>query len=195
MAYGKPVTDKRAIRTKKAIRNAFAELMKEKDINEITVKNVADRACVNRKTFYNYYSGIYKLIEEIEYDLVSSFDNALADLDLIKCLSDPDILFDRLNSLIKTDPDFYGNMFTMDENLNLVTKITSIIKAKTKRSICSQLGLEDKKADIALEFAITGMVAVYRMWFRSDRSIPLSDATSVVGAMCFDGIKGLLTDV
>lgn len=45
--------DRRVARTKKAIKNAFAELMSEKEISEITVKDIAETADVNRKTFYN----------------------------------------------------------------------------------------------------------------------------------------------
>ena len=47
--------DRRVIKTKKAIRNAFAKLISEKDINKITIKDIADTADINRKTFYNYY--------------------------------------------------------------------------------------------------------------------------------------------
>ena len=58
--------DRRVIKTKKAIYRAFAQLLLEKDINDITIKDVADRADINRKTFYNYYGGIYDLTGEIE---------------------------------------------------------------------------------------------------------------------------------
>ena len=50
--------DRRVIKTKRAIRNAFAKLMVEKDINDITIIELAEAADINRKTFYNYYSGV-----------------------------------------------------------------------------------------------------------------------------------------
>ena len=78
------------------------------------------------------------------------------------------------------------------ENFNLITKMTALIKEKTKRAICSQLGLGDDKADIALEFVISGMISSYQMWFRSDRSRPLSDVSDIVGALSFHGLYGLL---
>lgn len=45
-------TDKRVIKTKHAIYKAFVELLNEKDINQITITDVAKRANINRKTFY-----------------------------------------------------------------------------------------------------------------------------------------------
>ena len=70
--------DRRVIKTKKAIRNAFAKLISEKDINKITIKDIADTADINRKTFYNYYSGVYEIIEEIEKELVGEFEDLLS---------------------------------------------------------------------------------------------------------------------
>ena len=187
-----PSVDKRVVRTKRAIRNAFMELLAEKDINYITIKDIADCANINRKTFYNYYNGIYQLIEEIEKDLVDKFELTFANVDMAAALNEPRIIFDRLDSLICADIEFYSNLFTMDENINLISKLTSLIKARTKRSICMQIGMSEEKADVALEFLITGMVAVYQMWFRSDRTRPLSEFSDMIGSMCSEGLKGVL---
>ncbi|MBQ6092762.1 MAG: TetR family transcriptional regulator, partial [Clostridia bacterium] len=66
--------DRRVRKTKKAIRNAFAALLATQDINQITVKEIADKADINRKTFYNYYRGIHEVMDEIENSLVQAFD-------------------------------------------------------------------------------------------------------------------------
>ena len=47
--------DPRIIRTRNAIREAFLELMQEEDYNSISVKDIAERAGINRKTFYAHY--------------------------------------------------------------------------------------------------------------------------------------------
>ena len=104
----------------------------------------------------------------------------------------PRLLFDRIDALINSDLEFYGNIFCMDENVNITTKLTTLIKAKTKRSICAQMGLSEEKADVALEFVISGMVSAYQMWFKSDRSRPLCEVSEIIGTMCFEGMKGLL---
>ena len=189
-----PSVDKRVVRTKRAIRNAFTELLAEKDINYITIKDIADRANINRKTYYNYYNGIYQLIEEIEKDLVDKFEVTFSEIDMVGALSDPRIIFDRLDDLICADLEFYSNLFTMDENINIISKLTSLIKARTKRSICVQLGMSEDRADVALEFLITGMVAVYQMWFRSNRERPLSEFSDIIGSMCSEGLRGVLKE-
>ena len=60
--------DRRIRRTKRLLRQALAELMNEKDFKDITVKEITDRADLNRGTFYFHYTDTYDLREKIEVD-------------------------------------------------------------------------------------------------------------------------------
>lgn len=62
--------DRRVLRTKKNIRQAFLRLLAEKNINQITIKELSDLADINRKTFYMYYSNIEEILFELEDELV-----------------------------------------------------------------------------------------------------------------------------
>ena len=43
--------DRRVQRTQKNIRNALSSLLSEKELSQITVKELSDKADINRKTF------------------------------------------------------------------------------------------------------------------------------------------------
>ena len=58
-------TDLRVLRTQKAIREAFLQLLNQKDYKEISVREILERAMVNRMTFYKYYSGIDDLVAKL----------------------------------------------------------------------------------------------------------------------------------
>ena len=51
--------------TKKAIRKTFMELLEEKPLDKITVKDIVERCDINRGTFYYYYSDIFALVEDV----------------------------------------------------------------------------------------------------------------------------------
>ena len=55
----------------KVIRRAFQELLLEKEYRKITIKEIAERADINRGTFYKYYKDTAALLEEIEGSLLS----------------------------------------------------------------------------------------------------------------------------
>ena len=52
-----------AVRTKQAIRQAFIELLNERPLDKISVKDIAERSTVNRNTFYYYSAALYAVVE------------------------------------------------------------------------------------------------------------------------------------
>ncbi|MBO7548692.1 MAG: TetR/AcrR family transcriptional regulator, partial [Clostridia bacterium] len=105
--------DKRVIRTKNAIRSAFASLYSEMPFEDITVTDLARRADINRKTFYNYYSGVHGIVEEIESELASSLDRSLSGKDIF---ASPETALECLNAVIAENLEFCGNIFTSTHN-------------------------------------------------------------------------------
>lgn len=61
--------DLRTARTRKAIVEAFAALVREQGFDHVTVGEIARRAMVNRATFYRYYRDKYDLVEDIFDDM------------------------------------------------------------------------------------------------------------------------------
>ena len=66
-------TDIRTKYTKKIIRECFFELLKEKPLNRITVKEICEKADINRTTFYRYYKDPFDLMEQIQNEMLAAF--------------------------------------------------------------------------------------------------------------------------
>jgi AcrR family transcriptional regulator len=66
-----PVTDRRIARTKQFISDAFLALLLEKDIEGIVIKDISEKANVNRSTFYAYYSDKFDLLEQMVKEKLS----------------------------------------------------------------------------------------------------------------------------
>ena len=80
MDTGRAAGDRRVRRTKARLREAFTALLGEKPLEEITVRELADRADVNRGTFYAHYTDIYDLLHQLEEEMMADFQKALAPL-------------------------------------------------------------------------------------------------------------------
>lgn len=61
--------DRRTRKTTQAIKNAFMSLLAERDYQEITVIEIANRADISRSTFYDYYETKDFLLEQLSDDL------------------------------------------------------------------------------------------------------------------------------
>ena len=192
MAEEKKTTDRRVLRTKRAIRNAFAKLLTEKDINDITIRDIADLADINRKTFYNYYAGVYQVVDEIENDIITTLETVLGEVDFKRDMRAPFVFFEKVTSIINLDLDFYGQMLAMNRNVSLVTKIAALMKEKTKKAMMAQLALPEETADVVLEYTFSGMVAVYQKWFHSHRSASIEEISELIRVLCFQGVNGVI---
>ena len=70
-------TDRRVRRTKARLRQAMTQLMLEKDLSSITVRELTDLADVNRGTFYTHYKDIYDMIDQVENEIFSELEDLL----------------------------------------------------------------------------------------------------------------------
>lgn len=57
--------DPRVIRTRQLIQDAFLELIKKRDFEDITIADIAEKATVNRATFYAHFQDKYALLEAV----------------------------------------------------------------------------------------------------------------------------------
>ena len=55
-------TDARVRYTVHMIQNIFLELLKEKPVAKITVKEICERAEINRSTFYKHYQDVSMIL-------------------------------------------------------------------------------------------------------------------------------------
>lgn len=58
------------------IQQTFIQLLKEKPLHTISVRELCTRAGINRSTFYHHYLDIYDLKQKIEDELYESFTQA-----------------------------------------------------------------------------------------------------------------------
>ena len=58
--------DRRVRKTRAQLRAGLARLMQQKNIKEITVKELVDEIDINRSTFYLHYTDIYQMLQSIE---------------------------------------------------------------------------------------------------------------------------------
>lgn len=80
----KATEDRRILRTRKKLKTALLELMKVKELQQLTITEVTKHADCNRVTFYSHYKDLNELlsavVEEHLAGLVSNFQKSFQDL-------------------------------------------------------------------------------------------------------------------
>lgn len=70
--------DRRVKRTQQVLTEALLKLLSEKDIERITIQELADVADVHRSTFYAHYADIFDLRDQLEAEAIADLTEALS---------------------------------------------------------------------------------------------------------------------
>lgn len=89
--------------TQKVITESFLELLKEKPMNKVTVKEICDKAQINRSTFYKYYKDCYDLLDQLEERAITELESRIRD---VKQSGMINVLIPVLKSLRSLQPLF-----------------------------------------------------------------------------------------
>lgn len=64
--------------SKMCLKNALVDILQEKDIQKITIRELCERAEINPTTFYKYYGNQYDLLDDIEKDVLAELERRIA---------------------------------------------------------------------------------------------------------------------
>lgn len=189
--YYKDGLDRRQIKTKKAIIQAFFDLTKDKDMSKITITELARKADIDRKTFYLHFNSIADIYNELGRKVV-------------------DILKESIkNSGVSDNQDaIYGLFITINEILTGKLDVLKDIARKNdfaefvfyvKDAFCNELikayGLQDtpdaEKFRLTAEFVSSGTVAMYLSWLKGEVNISMDELANLAGSMIINGVSGL----
>ena len=176
--------DRRVIRTKKAIRSALLQLTLEKDVEKITIKEIAKKADVDRKTVYNYYNGISEIFGEIENELIASFHR---EAEALVNTCDVQQYFLAIARLINQDFEMY-ELIMRSNNSTFITKTVLFLREWIQTTLNQSGKLNPEKIAAATEYLSGGIFNAYRYWFQSDRKKPLEQFSLELCSLVMEGL-------
>lgn len=184
--------DRRVLKTKRAIRGAFVELLSRKDIDDITIKEIANLADINRKTFYNYYAGVHQLMDEIENEIVTAFEGDLMEFDFNWDERNPRDIFTKLSSFVDADPEFFRRLLQAQSSSHLGEKLGELLRDKAVTFFLSNSTADPEAVAIAADFTIHGILAVYKSWVNGGCRMPMEQVARIINDIVFNGVRAYL---
>lgn len=144
--------DKRIIKSKENIKNAFIELRTKKELRKITVKELCEKANINKSTFYAHYEDIFQLSDQIESDVVKQIIDSITHKHSM--FFDVAEFTSELFYAMKSKQELIDIVFSGEQHPNLVYKISIMLKDFIFE-INSQLK-NNSKFNILLDYIIFG---------------------------------------
>lgn len=157
------MVNKRHTNSKEAIKNAFIILMKEKDLEAISISELTEKANLNRGTFYLHYQDKTDLLVQIKADLFNH---------LFMILDDKSIYTDTAQILEKTLQAFkehyplvsaLAQSSTLDFRKTLADFIYSVLLSIDNYQTMIQ-ETYSIPFDYALEVYLTSIISIISHW-------------------------------
>ncbi len=157
--------DRRVRRTKKLLTQALTQLLQEKQINEITVKELTDLADMNRGTFYLYYKDMFDMLEKIEDGMFEALDAivSLHEHDDVSQQTKP-ILLD-LFRFIEDNQEMCRVLLSPHGDMNFLHRLNEVVREKYLKAwpdIRKEKGEAD--FDYHYSFVVFGCAGIIRAW-------------------------------
>ncbi|KRE64862.1 TetR/AcrR family transcriptional regulator [Paenibacillus sp. Soil750] len=170
-----PRVDPRVLRTRQLLKDAFVELLQEMDIEKISVNRIAERATINRVTFYLHYRDIPDMLEKMADEMIEDINRILTHASAnqhSKEEEDWPMLVNLLEHFAE-HAKFYKvvlasrrtPIFT-DRMLRLLTElVTSRIERMGDESVLATAGIQK---DIAIWYGSSALIGTIVAWLRQD---------------------------
>lgn len=104
--------DRRIRRTRKSIFSALASLLAEKDVHQIKVKELCERADINKSTFYLHFLDIYDCKEKWLEDIFEEMMSSAGDMNVRKIVQSPQENIQAIVNFFDKDVEFYRKLLS-----------------------------------------------------------------------------------
>lgn len=184
--------DRRVRRTKALLLQGLIQLMEEKDIKDISVKELSDLADINRGTFYLHYNDVYDMLNKIEEELFREFNDIL-ERDLTGAGSSPviprPVLLD-LFVFLGRNRDLSRVLIGPHGDLAFLNRLKDLVKEKL-RMMMDNAECSVEHFDYLYSFMVSGCTGVIECWLNQKTPASPEKIADYCSALLHGGLSAV----
>ena len=161
--------DRRVRKTRAQLRAGLARLMQQKNIKEITVKELVDEIDINRSTFYLHYTDIYQMLQSIEDELMEDILEAIKEHPLDPGMKGEGYSFAvQLFRILSANKDICAALMGPNGDMAFVEKIEKLVEDAVLPELFTMFPQKVNDIKYAYAFCINGCVGMIKCWLTGD---------------------------
>lgn len=186
------VLDRRVRKTRQQLRRCLAILLKEKKIQEITVREITEMADLNRGTFYLHYKDVFDLLEQVEHDLLMEFNSTLQKYQASDVQQKPSLIFSDVFHCVKKNADMVQILLGENGDLNFVNQVKELVREKCLKDWVELFRQQkSKQFDAYYAFVVSGSIGLVTYWLESGMKETPEELAATAEGIMIEGIKVL----
>lgn len=181
--------DHRVRLTKLLLHQSLLEMMKEYPLEKITVKDLCEKAGVNRATFYAHYADTEALLAEITDEVIAAIQNSMDNSSVLK--TQQEIILEICQSILE-NKEYCEVLFGRygDEKF-----LVRILDTARQQSITLWKKLNPKRDEAMMiklyTFIAHGSIAIIRLWVQGGMKESPAEIAGFIGRVSAGGLAEL----
>lgn len=157
--------------TKQNLKDAFWSLYKTKRINQISIKEITDKAGYNRGTFYLYYQDVYDMLNQIQGEILDQLDD-ISQTMINLVISEKNSTEDssKFFKYFKENIEYISVLFGENGDAYFQAKYKELLKNYIREHLrIEEIDYSEETIDFSLEFFISGVIGLILYYFSKNK--------------------------
>lgn len=156
--------DRRVIKTRRQLKKGLAALMKEKSVNQITVKELVEEVDINRSTFYLHFKDIQDLLREIEENMEAQIKRAIEEHPIVSGNENAFYFIEYMFRVLDEEREISKALIGPNGDMGFIHRIERIIKENSRGTL--EKMFPGKKEDLKYfyAFCLSGCLGLVKVW-------------------------------
>ena len=156
--------DRRVIKTRRQLKKGLAALMKEKSVNQITVKELVEEVDINRSTFYLHFKDIQDLLRELEENMEAQIKRAIEEHPIVSGNENAFYFIEDMFRVLDEEREISKALIGPNGDMGFIHRIERIIKENSRGTL--EKMFPGKKEDLKYfyAFCLSGCLGLVKVW-------------------------------
>ena len=184
--------DRRVRKTKKAMTSALAQLLLEKPLSSISVREISELADINRGTFYLHYHDVYDMVEQLQNEIFEKLNEIV---DLHEPKNNTDELFPMLVDLfhlLSENAELAKVFIGKNGDAAFVDKLKKVIHEKCFANVQKNFNIKNSaEFEYFYHFIVSGCIGIFNAWLNGSRKETPLEMAELTKKLILTGITEL----
>ena len=173
--------DRKTRYTRKALADSLVELMKDKPFTKITIRELCEKADINRTTFYAHYHDQYDLLRQIEEETLGSIEGMLNKYDTKRSKREVLEMVEEILEFIAGNSSSLQVLLSENGDIQFQKKLFRYFMLKEQvMKYFHQRSIKEETKEYWSVYVIHGAIGLVQYWLKDNMSVPVSEMARIL---------------
>jgi len=195
LAMEKTATDRRTERTKAKILEALLELSKEKSINEISIRELTERAKIHRNTFYIHYTDVYGILDDLENHMCTVAAEVTEQFTPQQLRENASDVLEIIFSYLKERREYCMLMLENRTRISVGQKVLESVFEKYLTAFEDSCDRQAFAFQVQFRYCTSGVIGIVLYWIERGCMESPKEMAELTGKLMTKGLEGAILEV